>query len=949
MPLRFLRAPAVLSALCAATLVSAQTPAPEAVDGPGSAISLAPRPHVVRVRKLPYGLPLMARFDLLPQLRDTKCVMDSSYDRSGGNGDADHFFKREGNKTTLADIRGPGCIYRFWSANAAGHLRIFFDDDTTPRIDCPMQDLFLGKVAPFIAPLVGHKSGGWYCFFPMPFQKHCRIEVTDPGGLYYHVQYQLYPDDAKIRTFTVQLTNDDKKALDTIVDQWSKFGSDPKPPMRKSLDAAGQGSLAAGQTTTLATLNGPAEVTAVRLKIAPADRFTLRQAVLRVYWDGATKPAIEAPVGDFFGVGFGDNKFKALPTALTEDGGVCYWPMPFNHSARFELQNTGKVDLSNIAWTITSAPKRRPLDNAGYFHAQWHRETTVSGKPFTILNVTGRGHYVGEHTDMQGDRGIGFLEGDEKVLVDGEKFPSIYGTGTEDFYTGGWYFDEGPFNAAYHGCTVKIDEMSRVAAYRYQIQDLIPFTKDLNMTIEHGGTNDYPGADYSCVAYWYQTVPEHDWSPVEVAQLTPAVMRIGGVLEAEDLKWTAGDRKVVDDRDMPTESSGGKVVVLGKGESTFQFDVKDDDVYTLGLTQPTAAGSVKIGARWWLDADRLDADLLKAPDESLQAGETHVASRTLRLKPGPHTLTLVGDEKRPLYLDYVRLNPSRKERGVIEAESLLDKADVGGKGAVAREDATYDWSGGSALIWKPSEQGATLKLPVSVGMDGDFSLELGITPQPDSPIIVAKIDDGAPMDPIDSYAAKIDGGKASVLYRGTNVLTLKKGDHTLTLTFQGKNAAVTSPALWLDYIALRKSRYPFSMEAESLRVLEAKDGEATHQDMKSFGADWSNDDQFWFRGEKQGSEATLELPVAKAGGYNLSAYYTTSRDYAVVQVLVDGKEVGAPTDTYTAPVVAKGKTALGKVDLTAGNHRLTFRAVGKNALSTGYFIGVDAVALEPVK
>ena len=137
----------------------------------------------------------------------------------------------------------------------------------------------------------------------------------------------------------------------------------------------------------------------------------------------------------------------------------------------------------------------------------------MTGEHFHILQTKGRGLYVGEHTDMQGDHGIGFLEGDEKLTTDNDTFPSIHGTGTEDFYTGGWYFDEGPFNLAYHGCTVKSDDYSRISAYRYQIQDCVPFQRTLKVDIEHGGTNDYPGADYACVAFWYSD-PDHDWSPM---------------------------------------------------------------------------------------------------------------------------------------------------------------------------------------------------------------------------------------------------------------------------------------------------------------------------------------------------------------------------------------------------------------------------------------------------
>src|SRR5580704_1421186 len=129
---------ATLLALISITAAHSQdrpTSTPAVVNGPGSTLSQAPRAAISHSPKIPYGLQLMARFDLLPILRATKCVQDSSYDRSGGNGDANNFLRREGNKAILSDIRGPGCIYRFWSANAAGHLSIYFDGEATPRID----------------------------------------------------------------------------------------------------------------------------------------------------------------------------------------------------------------------------------------------------------------------------------------------------------------------------------------------------------------------------------------------------------------------------------------------------------------------------------------------------------------------------------------------------------------------------------------------------------------------------------------------------------------------------------------------------------------------------------------------------------------------------------------------------------------------------------------------
>ena len=658
----------MLGAACGLSAVYAQDKpaAVKPIPGPGSTLARNPIAALPDVAPLPYGLQLMARFDLLPMLRDTRCFQDSSYDPSGGNGDSGHYFKQEGNKVILSDIKGPGCIYRFWSANAAGRLKIFFDGEDAPRIDCPMQDLFTGKVAPFVAPIVGHRSGGWYCFFPMPFQKGCRIEVTDPGNMYYHVEYQRFPDSATVHTFTRDLTGDDQAALQTVLAQWNNQGSSPYTTPLSNFSAyrektritSGTTSVHAGQTKTFATLTGAGEVTALHLALVPADRQTLRQTLLRVYWDGAAKPAIEAPVGDFFGVGFGNRRVMSLPTAMQDSGFTCYWPMPFGRSARFELVNTGDTDLSAISYRVESQPLSKPLQHAGYFHAQWHRETTVKDQPFHILQVKGRGHYVGEHTDMQGSHGLWFLEGDEKVYVDGETFPSIHGTGTEDFYTGGWYFDQGVFNLPYHGATVKQDDISRVAAYRYQITDCVPFQHDFKIDIEHGGTNDYPGADYSCVAYWYQDAATHDWSPIHVKQLTPAHPMTENAQEAEEMRWSGGKMAVISDDMLPFETSGGKVAVVSGDKPTATLSVKTDDNYTVHLMALNIPDSARAFAM------SLDGGAAKTvtlgPDGNRVEGTTFA-----RLRPG-HAHAHPGCSKRGTGLPGLRApgtEPQGEERG----------------------------------------------------------------------------------------------------------------------------------------------------------------------------------------------------------------------------------------------------------------------------------------------
>jgi hypothetical protein len=951
----------VLISITAARGQNAPTGTPVSIDGPGSTLSQVPRKSAPHSPRLPYGLQLMARFDLLPTLRDTKCVQDSSYDRSGGNGDAGNFLRREGNKAILSDIRGPGCIYRFWSANADGHLRIFFDGERSPRIDCAMQDLFLGKVAPFVAPIVGHRSGGWYCFFPMPFAKGCRIEVTDPGTMYYHVEYQLFPDGTPIRTFTPKLTDEDTGALNTILKQWSHLGDSPYAETPEA-QTAGETAIPAGQTKTVAQLQGAGEIRRLAMKLPQADRYTLRQTVVRLYWDGAAKPAIEAPLGDFFGVGFGDNRFAALPDAMTANGYVCYWPMPYGRSARIEIANMGKTDLTGVSWDIGYRKLKRMPPDVGYFHAQWHRQTTVSGEYFHILQTTGRGHYVGEHTDMQGDRGIGFLEGDEKIYADGETFPSIYGTGTEDFYTGGWYFDEGPFNLAYHGCTVKSDELSRVSAYRYQIQDCVPFQHDLKVDIEHGGMNDYPGADYSCVAYWYQDSPTHDWSPIDPAQLTPAHYKVAGASEAEDLTWNGGTVKILTDDTLPVEASGGKLVALvgepltsSAGLPTFTLHVDHDDVYELHLMEllrPDSPQGLTLTAHGRPD---LTLKLASGTGDSKDRIDYHAA---FYLTQGDATFMLGVPPGTTRYLDYLRLEPAPRLKGVIEAESLVDRAVISGGGTVERASGaqvgtTYGvpvlnaLSGAAMMTSTLPATGASLKVPLTVAADGDYELELGAVMLDPGPKLTARFDDVDLPNPVD-LSALVPFKPTATDFRVQRIRVgrlpgLKKGEHTLTLTrTDGGNT------LRLDYIRLQRSLYPNVIEAESLKVLDAKDGEATVQEMENFGAGWSGDAQFWFTGQKPNAEATLELPVATAGKYRLSVYYTTARDYGICQVLVDGQPVGTPTDCYTQAVLPKGKTDLGTVDLTAGAHRITFRAIDKNPASSNYLLGVDAIGLEPV-
>ncbi len=295
----------------------------------------------------------------------------------------------------------------------------------------------------------------------------------------------------------------------------------------------------AGKTAVIASLKGPGMVVGLWFTIMSTDEHFLRRIVLRAYWDDEKTPSVDVPVGDFFGTGFAYKHYITPYLGMSSGGYYCYFPMPFAKAARVEIVNETGQEIKSFYYHINY----RTLDAApgadcGYFHASWRREPrTTSSSPYVILDATGRGQLVGVNMSMQGyDNGLQYLEGDELVYVDGEKTPSIRGTGTEDYFNGGWYFNKGEFAAPFHGLILKDDTLSRIAAYRFHVQDAISFTSSLHFTIEHGDQNAEI-ADYSSTAYWYQLEP-HAPFPVMLPPAARIPLRVvvpNGGVEAEDL------------------------------------------------------------------------------------------------------------------------------------------------------------------------------------------------------------------------------------------------------------------------------------------------------------------------------------------------------------------------------------------------------------------------------
>jgi hypothetical protein len=269
--------------------------------------------------------------------------------------------------------------------------------------------------------------------------------------------------------------------------------------------------------------------------------------VLRFYWDGEETPSVEAPFGDFFGVPWGKyTHYIAEPLSCTSGGYNCKFPMPFSDGFHITVTNEGQTACPAFFFQVQYLEEKQasPLR----FHAQWRRENpTQPGTAFRVLEAQGQGHFAGMHLFMQKAGwwldpahmikrvretggplsaifpealGMGMLEGWESIYVDGEEEPSIPGTGNEDYFNSGFYFSRGPYSAPHWGCTVRSYLQSRCAAYRFHIDDPIPFQESIRVDMDHGYTNQVR-TDYSSVAYWYQTEPHGAFPP-----LPPAEMRL---------------------------------------------------------------------------------------------------------------------------------------------------------------------------------------------------------------------------------------------------------------------------------------------------------------------------------------------------------------------------------------------------------------------------------------
>jgi hypothetical protein len=314
-------------------------------------------------------------------------------------------------------------------------------------------------------------------------------------------------------------------------------------------------SIAAGETLTLLDDNGPGLITHVWVTIASGDPHHLKALVLRMYWDGENSPSVEAPIGDFFGLGLGDyHLYQSVPLSVGADKALnCFFPMPFQKHARITVTNEGMINTDAFYFNIDYRAYTKPLPaDQFYFHAQYRQAAPAHGWTndwksngdalvdqkknlngegnYVWMDATGRGHFVGVTMSVLQNQDKWWGEGDDMFFVDGEARPSINGTGSEDYFLGAWDFGGRPFAYGLYGAPVVGQEVAggRWSLYRFHLDSPIPFTQSLRATIEHGHAN-HRSDNYFSVAYWYQSEPHAGFPALPaLEQRIPRIYAVGG-------------------------------------------------------------------------------------------------------------------------------------------------------------------------------------------------------------------------------------------------------------------------------------------------------------------------------------------------------------------------------------------------------------------------------------
>ncbi|MBN1590004.1 MAG: DUF2961 domain-containing protein [Pirellulales bacterium] len=595
------------------------------------------------------------------------CKQASSYDPKStspdkpgwfANNDRSFFIREEknGDRTewVMMDAEGPGAIVRWWvtSGKYEGTIRVYLDGETEPTIEARVDQL-VGGTALVGAPLSEENARGRNLYLPIPYAKHCKVtfdrnfQKSKKRGdlLYYQINYRTYAPGARVQTFNQRWL----AAAKAKIARLQTTLLDPASVMPKRAAVVTEnGTIDAGRSLKM-EIEKPGAVCKLSVRLDAEDRTqALRSTVLEMEFDDET--TVWCPVGDFFGGGVGVNPYTGWYRKVDKDGTMtCWWVMPFKEECEINLKNLGKQKVTAVV-TATTCPSKWN-DRSMHFHATWRQQrnikTASGGKKafdWNFLTAQGKGVFAGDTLTLL-NRATGWWgEGDEKIYVDDETFPSHFGTGTEDYYGYAWCtpkFFQSPFHAQPRAEGPK--NYGNVTNTRVRLLDAIPFESSFrfDMEIWHWQATN---VDYAATTYWYGRpgakatigpMPGEATEPVEY-RTAPKLSgfkllnRPVGRIEIQDMRVFGKGRWRGDDQLWWQNAKPGNKLELGAS-------VKKEGKYQvmLSLTKAPDYATIQV----YLDGKKLGEPLdLYAP--TVTPAEPIAFGGVLNLDQGKHRLTI---------------------------------------------------------------------------------------------------------------------------------------------------------------------------------------------------------------------------------------------------------------------------------------------------------------------
>jgi hypothetical protein len=474
------------------------------------------------------------------------------------NGDAGQYIRveeRDGRtEGVMLDADGPGAIVRIWSANPAGNLRVYIDGDSDPAILDDMSALLGGKSA-VKPPLAAVTSNGYSLYAPIPFAKHCRVTCDKPKDVYYQVDYRTYAKGTLVESFANGGFVKHLASVDAANGRLTQSApvAVMQPIVSYRVKLHGQSQTIDGIPPRPA---GPGALAQLTLTIETDDlAMEMRNLVVHMTFDG--EETIVCPVGDLFGSAPGVQlDAHCWPFTIWSKQGVPYsvdftkldsrWLMPYerNFAISFEHLDQHDVDVQVgirvVDWTWD--------DRSMHFHARWHGQHAIKTRPMSNWNhitIEGQGVFVGDALSIGNPTTAWWGEGDEKFYVDGETFPSHFGTGTEDYYGYAWSSPE-LFQHPLHNQT-RCDGpnvFGWTSVNRFRALDAIPFTKSLRFDMEVWHWKECEIERAATVYYYARPGAKDNAPPIRAEDLTVKQyeykpFKVEGAIEAETLKVSA--------------------------------------------------------------------------------------------------------------------------------------------------------------------------------------------------------------------------------------------------------------------------------------------------------------------------------------------------------------------------------------------------------------------------